>query len=95
MPVLAVTLLVVLLVVAFTRPRVEGPKPVVDGESLIHRCDFCKEAILLIDDEAKCFVRHAGRRPLFGYSVVNACGACVRERREDGAFSSERADPSA
>jgi hypothetical protein len=95
MPLLAVALLALVLVVAFTKPRAEGPTPAVDGEALIHRCDFCKEAILLIDDEAKCFVRHAGRRPLLGYSVVNACGACVRERNVDGAFSSESADPSA
>jgi hypothetical protein len=65
------------------------------GESQIHRCDFCKEAILLIDDDARCFVQHAGRRPLLGYTVVNACGACARDRMVDGVFSSKRADPSA
>jgi hypothetical protein len=63
-------------------------------ESLIHRCDFCKEAILLIDRDAKSFVLHAqDEKPLYGYSVVNACGACIRERRVDGAFFSEGAEP--
>jgi hypothetical protein len=38
-------------------------------------------------------VRHAGHRALLGYSVVNACGACVRERKVDGAFSSGATDP--
>jgi hypothetical protein len=64
------------------------------SESHIHRCDFCKEAILQIDEEARCFVQHAGRKPLLGYSVVNACGACVRERMVDGVLSFESADPS-
>lgn len=62
--------------------------------SPIHRCDFCKEAILLIDADAKSFVRHAqDERPLYGYSVVNVCGACMREGRIDGAFLSEGAEP--
>lgn len=78
---------------AVAKSFVDGCSPL-HGESQIHRCDFCKEAILLIDDDARCFVQHAGRRSLLGYSVVNACGACARERMVDGLFSSERADPS-
>lgn len=92
------TLLVLMLVAlgagaALTRSRTERPRPM-HGESQIHRCDFCREAILAVDQEARCFVRHAGRRPLFGYSVVNACGACARDHNLDGAFSPESADPS-
>ncbi|HEX3327601.1 MAG TPA: hypothetical protein VHV50_11445 [Actinomycetota bacterium] len=83
----AVALLVLLAGVAIGGRRADRAGPV-QGEALIHRCDFCKEAILLIDGDAKCFVRHAGHRALLGYSVVNACGACVRERKVDGAFSS-------
>jgi hypothetical protein len=65
------------------------------GEFSVHRCDFCREAILLIDDDAKSFVQHLGPKPLFGYRVVNACGACARERMVDGMWSFEGADPSA
>jgi hypothetical protein len=64
------------------------------GESHLHRCHFCKEAILMIDDDARCFVHHAGLKPLLGYSVVNACGACARERMVDGVLWLESADPS-
>ena len=91
-PLLAVMLLV-LLVVTVSRRSSLPRNGRVGTESLIHRCDFCKEAILPSDDAARCFVRHAeGERPLLGYSVVNVCGACVRERRFDGAFS-EGAEP--
>ncbi|MEA2506884.1 MAG: hypothetical protein QOH48_1502 [Actinomycetota bacterium] len=89
-----VLLVVTLVVVSLMLRRPTGLSGPVDTESLIHRCDFCKEAILPIDHQAKCFVRHAkGERALLGYRVLNACGACVREGRLEGAFSSERAEP--
>jgi hypothetical protein len=91
---LLAVVVIMLLVAGVMRSRSNEPKRL-DAESLIHRCDFCKEAILLMDNDARCFVSHAvGQRPLFGYRVVNACGACVREHQADEAFSSERADPS-
>ena len=91
-PLLAV-LLLVLFLVAWTRFSAATHNHH-EKVSLIHRCDFCKEAILLIDNEAKCYVRHSkGARPLLGYSVVNACGACVREQKLDDAFLPEGADP--
>lgn len=90
-PLFAVLLVVLVVGVAISGRGDRAPTP--HGEAFIHRCDFCKEAILLIDGDAKSFVRHAGHRPLLGYSVVNACGACVRERKVDGAFSSGGTDP--
>ena len=83
-------LLLVAVIVAITASKSRAR---LDTESQIHRCDYCKEAILLIDHDAKTFVLHAeGERPLLGYSVVNACGACIRERRID-AFFSQGAEP--
>jgi hypothetical protein len=88
----AVSLLVLIAAVCMRFPAPSSSRS--DGTSVIHRCDFCKEAILLIDNEAKCFVKHSkGERPLLGYSVVNACGACVREMNLDAAFLPEGADP--
>ena len=90
-PLFAVMLLLVVAVIV--RTMVFRSRPRLDTESQIHRCDYCKEAILLIDSEAKTFVLHTeGERPLLGYSVVNACGACIRERRID-AFFSQGAEP--
>jgi hypothetical protein len=89
--------MLLLLVALLLRSRVRAaPAARLDTESKIHRCDYCKEGILLIDNDAKTFVRHGeGERPLLGYSVVNACGACIRERRVDGVFFSEGAEPPA
>jgi hypothetical protein len=87
-------LMLLLLVGIIVRTIGPASRPRLDMESQIHRCDYCKEAILLIDDGAKTFVLHSeGERPLLGYSVVNACGACVRERRID-AFSQGAEPPS-
>jgi hypothetical protein len=89
--------LLVLLAIAggvTVAPRVDALSRA-SGEAHLHRCDFCKEAILFIDDDARCFVQHAGPKPLLGYSVVNACGACAREHMVDGGLSFESADPSA
>jgi hypothetical protein len=89
-----VLVVVALVAVSLMLPRRSALSRPVDTESLMHRCDFCKEAILPMDDEAKSFVRHTeGERPLLGYRVLNACGACVREDKLDGAFSWERAEP--
>lgn len=91
-PVIALALGFLLLLVVTARHRSRHPARAL--KPVVHRCDFCKEAILLIDGDARTFVRHAGPRPLLGYSVVNACGACAREHQIDGAFSPEGADPS-